>query len=213
MEITIIYTNWRRKDNLSEIISNCKKQTLLPKIVVVDNAFSDEDNKFIDSDIEILERDNSLKCWARWIASFNYDSKYICIMDDDISFSRDNVLEDCYNYMENNSYLNGIGCEGVELNRNSEYFNSNHVFSSTKDILVPIIKGRFMFIRKTSLNNLDLTPDLTCDDIKVSYHLKNKVVPSFLSNSFYNLKQGTESLSGKQYQYNKRLLAAKKYFK
>ena len=161
MEITIIYTNWRRKDNLSEIISNCKKQTLLPKIVVVDNAFSDEDNKFIDSDIEILERDNSLKCWARWIASFNYDSKYICIMDDDISFSRDNVLEDCYNYMENNSYLDGIGCEGVELNRNSEYFNSNHVFSSTKDILVPIIKGRFMFIRKTSLNNLDLTPDLT----------------------------------------------------
>ena len=213
MEITIIYTNWRRRDNLNEIISNCKKQTLLPKIVVVDNSFSDEDNRFIGDSIEILERDNSLKCWERWLISFNYESKYISIMDDDISFSRDNVLEDCYNYMENNLDIDGIGCEGVELNRNSEYFNSNHVFSSTKDISVSIIKGRFMFIRKSSLNNLDLISDLTCDDIKVSSHLKNKIVPSFLSNSFYDLKQGTESLSGKQYQYNKRLLAAKKYFK
>ncbi len=213
-KLTIIYTNWRRRDNLNEIVTNCLKQTLLPKIVVIDNAFSDNDNKFIIDNplVEILKKDNSLKCWERWLVSLDYDSKYICIMDDDLSFSRDNILEDCYNYMENNLTVDCIGYQGVKLNYDKEYFKSEHHQAILKDVPVTIIKGRFMFIRKTSLN-FDLKPDFTCDDIKISSTLKTKILSYVLCDGFYELFQGDESLSLKHYQHIQREYATKKYFR
>lgn len=214
MEITIIYTNWRRRNNLNEIVQNCLKQTLLPEIVIVDNAFLDENNKFIcdDSSVQILEKNNSLKCWERWLTALDYNSKYICIMDDDLSFTRNEIMKECYDYMEINTNVDCIGYQGVKLNNNREYFNSPHYESSFKDIPVSIVKGRFMFIRKTSLN-FDLTPDLTCDDIKISSILKTKILPSILYKGFYELIQGDESLSLKHYQHTQREYAAKRYFK
>ena len=215
MEIILIYTNWKRKSNLHRIIEITKQQNMLPKIIIVDNSYSDENNRFIsdDTSIDILERDNTLKCWERWLVSFNYNSKYTCIMDDDLEFSRNNVIEDCYKFMENNLFVDGIGCEGVQLIKNTGYVDSNHVFPTKSNIKVSIIKGRFMFIRTSSLIGLNLEPDLTCDDIKVSSHLKIKIIPSFLYNSFFDLPQGAESLSIKHYQHIKREYSTKKYFK
>lgn len=214
-KVVIIYTNWRRRNNLTEIISKCKNQTLLPKIIVVDNASSDENERYITDDpsIEIIKKDNTLMCWERWLVSFNYDSDYLCIMDDDISFNRDNIIEECYNYMEKTPNIDCIGYEGVVLNKSREYFNSGHYIASLKDIMVSIVKGRFMFIRKSSLNGLDLGEDLTCDDIKVSSYLKNKKLPLLLYNGFYDLQQGNESLSGKSYQRIKRDYSTRRYFK
>ena len=215
MSVTLIYTNWKRKKNLLEIIDAAKKQTFPLKIFIVDNASNDVNNKFCndDSSINVIEKDNSLMCWERWLVAFDSDTKYICIMDDDICFSKNNVIESCFNFMENNINVDGIGVEGVKLNYNG-YYNSDHLFStSKKNINVTIIKGRFMFIKKESLLNVDTAPDLTCDDIKISSYLKNKLLPSFLSDCFYNLPEGTESLSGKYYQHINREYATKKYFK
>jgi GT2 family glycosyltransferase len=216
MDVAIIYTNWRRKNNLHKIIKNVFKQTLLPKIIIIDNSSQDEQNKFIidDDKVTIINSDNSLKCWQRWLVAIKEDSKYVCVMDDDICFSIDNVLENCYDFMENNLNIDCIGYEGVDLIKGKSYFDNNHYGSQrNKNIKVDIVKGRFMFIRKSSIVNLNLNPDLTCDDIKVSSHLKNKLIPNFLYNGFYELPQGSESLSRRHYQPDQRNYAAKKYFK
>lgn len=213
MSITIIFTNWRRKNNLKKIVEATKKQTTLPKIVIVDNASNDKEHSFeSDEDsVLVIKKDNSLMCWARWLESFNHDSEYICVMDDDLIFTNKDVINLCYQFMEKNKEIDCIGLEGVILNKES-YVTSFHVFPSNEDLKVSVVKGRFMFIRKSSLNKLDLKPDLTCDDIKVSSFLKNKIIPSFLKNSFIDLPSGNESLSAKQYQHIKREYASKKYF-
>lgn len=216
MEITLILTNWRRKNNLTQLVKKVMEQSIKPKLIVIDNSSDDVDNKFIyeSNDIVTLNNDNSKMCWARWEVAIKEKSKYVCIMDDDLIFSRDNVLEDCFNYMESNPDLDCIGLEGVKLMKSKGYFASNHQFAkSNHTIPVSIIKGRFMFIKTKSLSNLDMTPDLTCDDIKVSSHLNKKILPSILWNSFYDLPQGSESLSGKHFQQVKREYATKKYFK
>lgn len=215
-DIVIFYTNWRRRDFLHEIINNTKKQTLQPKIVVIDNASFDVENKFITEDetIDVVEKFNTLKCWERWLVSTNYDSKYKCIMDDDLSFIREGVLEDCFNYMESNLDIDCIGLEGVTLVKGKTYYNGIHQIAKMNYFLpVDVVKGRFMFIRSSSLKNLDLNPDFTCDDIKVSSHLNKKILPSCLASSFYDFPQGSESLSNKKYQQTQRDYAHKKYFR
>jgi glycosyltransferase involved in cell wall biosynthesis len=215
-KVTIFYTNWKRNKYLQEIIENTKKQTLQPKIVVVDNSSSDEENKFVieDTTIDIVNRSNALKCWERWLISNEYESTYKCIMDDDLSFSREGVLEDCFNYMEVNKDIDCIGVEGVTLMKGKTYYQGNHQVAKMNYFLaVHVVKGRFMFIRSSSLKNLDLNPDLTCDDIKVSSFLNKKVLPSFLASSFYDFPQGEESLSNKTFQQVQRDYAHKKYFR
>lgn len=216
MDLTIILTNWKRKENLKKILDQIKKQTIKLKIIIVDNSSLDNENCFSSEDhsIQILKKDNSLMCWQRWEEAVKQKTKYVCIMDDDLNFTRDNVLDDCFKYMEANSNIDCIGLEGVKLMKSKGYFEGNHQFAkSNHTIQVSIIKGRFMFVRTESLKGLDMTPDLTCDDIKVSSHIKNKILPSILWNSFIDLPQGKESLSGKQFQTIKRDYATKKYFR
>lgn len=216
MKITIILTNWKRKNNLEKIIKETKKQSLLPKIVLVDNSSKDNENKFIyeGNDIEIIKRNNELVCWERWLASFNFESDYKCIMDDDLIFTRNQVLEDCFHFMEANKNVDCIGLEGVKLMKGKSYFECEHQHAKINHTIpVSIIKGRFMFIRSKSLIGLDMEPDLTCDDIKVSSHLKLKYLPSILWESFSDLPQGAESLSGKKFQSIQRDYATKRYFR
>lgn len=216
MDLTIILTNWKRKNNLLQIVDKIKDQTIRVNLIIIDNCSFDLENKILieNKEIKIIAKDNSLMCWERWEEAIKQDTKYICIMDDDLIFTRNNVLQDCYNYMEANNNIDCIGLEGVKLIKSKGYFGSNHQFAkSNHTIPVSIIKGRFMFLKKESLNGLDMTPDLTCDDIKVSSHLKVKILPPILWNSFKDLPQGNESLSGKQFQHIKRDYATKKYFR
>ena len=135
-------------------------------------------------------------------------------MDDDLSFSRNNVIEDCLNYMEAFPDVDCIGVEGVSFVKHKQYGECNHYMAfKPNDIKVSMVKGRFMFVRHLSLKDLDLSPDLTCDDIKINSFLKHKMLPAILSNSFYDLPQGKESLSGKSYQQNLREYARNRYFK
>lgn len=216
MNVLTIFTNWKRKKNLEEIIIKTCEQSLKPDIVIIDNASNDPENRFETnhSQIQIIRRDNSMMCWERWIESFNHEHKYKCIMDDDICFSKKDVLEQCYKFMEENESIDCIGPEGVLLLKGKGYFEGPHQLAKGGiNIPVSVIKGRFMFVRSKSLDGMDMKPDLTCDDIKVSSHLKNKVLPEILFNSFCDLPQGDESLSGKHYQALQRDYAVKKYFR
>ena len=214
MSVNIFFTNWRRSNHLYKIIDETKSQSLIPNIFVIDNASNDIQNKFVSnySDITVIEKDNSKMCWERWLVALSNPNKYICIMDDDIVFKNKDVLKKCYNYMENNANVDAIGAYGVKYLKQLGYFGSEHTYCKHKDVPVPILKGRFMFVRFDSIFNLNKETELTCDDIKVSSILKTKILPGCLVDSFEDLPQGTESLSIKSYQNIKRDYAAKRYF-
>lgn len=134
-------------------------------------------------------------------------------MDDDISFTKKDVLEKCFKYMEEAPQVDAIGAFGVKYTPHKNYFGCEHTYCKHKDVPVTILKGRFMFVRFDKLANMDREVDLTCDDIKVSSFLKNKILPGVLVNCFYDLPQGDEALSSKSYQNIKREVAAKRYFR
>jgi hypothetical protein len=188
---------------------------LVPNIFVIDNAANDEKNNFLteDSSIKILQKNNTKMCWERWLAALENKNKYVCVMDDDITFSKPDVMQKCYEYMEENIKVDAIGAYGVKYAKNMGYFGSEHTYCKHKDVEVPILKGRFMFVRFESIIQIDQKVEPTCDDIKISSFLKKKILPGCLVHSFHDLPQGNESLSGKFYQNTQRDYAAKMYFK
>lgn len=215
MKINIFLTNWRRRDHLYKIIDCIKSQSLLPNIFVIDNASTDPLNQFElkSSDIQLIKSDNSKMCWQRWLSALDFPSTYSCVMDDDIIFTRKHIIEKCANYMEDTPKVDAIGAYGVKYSKQLGYFRSEHTYCKHKDVPVPILKGRFMFVRSSSIACLDRETEPTCDDIKVSSFLRVKVLPGCLVNSFEDLPTGNESLSAKSYQSTKREYAANRYFK
>jgi GT2 family glycosyltransferase len=214
-KILTVLTNWKRKDYLEDILKSFQNQTISTDIVVVDNGSEYENLKFHFENIEIIKRDNSNKCWERWIEVSNRHKKYdyICIMDDDLIFNQKDVIENCLNYMESYLECDCIGREGVKYYSQKGYVGSDHFFpNNNTDTYVDIIKGRFMFIRSKSIHISEVTPDPTCDDIVISSVLNNKIIPKFLYGSFKDLVEGNESLSKKFYQTTRREIVSKTYF-
>lgn len=213
--ISMILLNWKRRQNLSIILDKVKQQTELPTIYVIDNSFTDPINKItVDESINYIPSDNSLQCWSRWNLSKDLSSNYICVMDDDLIFIDDRVLEICKNYLDLNPQVDAVGFAGVLDDGGNNYWRSTHLHNPLdNDTEVKVIKGRFMFIRKDRLNDLDMTPDFTCDDIKVSSHLQKKVLLSDLRGKFKNMEEGMEAVHRQPQQHQKRLDAMNKYFK
>ena len=214
MSVTLIYTNWKRKDNLLDIIESAKQQTYPLNIIVIDNSSQDHLNKINVEGVSYIKKNNDLKCWERWIFAKKCQTEYVCIMDDDLIFSDNNIISDCVSYMNQNYNVDCIGYEGVVYSKHSGYWGSEHyTCNDSQDIKVNIVKGRFMFIKTDSLSLLDDLVEPTCDDIKVSSILDIKVLPKILYGRFEDLPYGDESLSQKSYQQVKRDYAVKSYFK
>jgi hypothetical protein len=213
-EISIVFLNWKRRENLSSILLQTLSQTIQPDMYLIDNASNDERYKITVTDpIKYIPKDNSLQCWARWELVKDINSNYFCVIDDDITFSDHKVLEICKNFMDKNPSVDAVGYAGVINDQKSQYWYCTHIQNpEDKNISVDVIKGRFMFIRRSSLEGLDMTPDFTCDDIKVSSHLKKKIVLSELGNKFSNMKEGDEALHVQVSQREKREISMRKYF-
>jgi hypothetical protein len=141
------------------------------------------------------------------------DTRYVCIMDDDLTFTRPTVIEECQAYMDEHKGVQCIGAFGVLLPKGRRYWESRHTKAKhDTTVAVQVVKGRFMFIRRDALDGLGIEPDLTCDDIKVSAHLWDKRLPGFLHRAFKDLVEGPEALHADPVQRMKRNEAAAKYF-
>ena len=141
------------------------------------------------------------------------DTRYVCIMDDDLTFTRPTVIEECEAYMDEHEGVQCIGAFGVLLAKGRRYWESRHAKAKHETtIAVQVVKGRFMFIRRDALDGLGMEPDLTCDDIKVSAHLWDKRLPGFLHRAFKDLVEGQEALHADPVQRMRRNEAAAKYF-
>ncbi len=213
IDVTLLYLNYKRRNQLLKILKVAKNQSRRFDIFVIDNSSRHEDHAINPSGIKLIKSDNSNQCWERWIHAKKVCTKYVCVMDDDLIFTKGNIIESCYNYMESNPDVDCVGAFGVQYDDKKGYWDSLHLKYPEKDTEVSIIKGRFMFVRTKSLQGLDMKPDLTCDDIKVSSHLNKKVLLKDLAEGFRGLRSGPEAVSSFKDHNSKREKAAKKYFR
>jgi hypothetical protein len=134
-------------------------------------------------------------------------------MDDDLKFNSNTTLDECRAILEANPDVDCVGFYGVLYDKDRGYMGSPHINGrmSNSGVFVDIVKGRFMFMRTKSLNGLDTSPDFTCDDIKVSSHLKSKAIIPLKNNGFTDLIQN-DAVSLRPDHNEKRNSAGLKYF-
>ena len=210
---TIIYTNWRRAAQLQGIVGRAIDQTAHPQVHLIDNA-SGTRHAYQGKAHKMIHADNTLKCWARWVEAMQVDTRYVCIMDDDLTFVRQDTIERCELYMHEHPQVEVIGAFGVTMAPRRTYWQSQHHRAFKEDRQVSIIKGRFMFMRTASVPEVEADGyQDTCDDICISYHTGMKVLPAFMRGALSNLVEGAEALHASPLQQEKRNRAAAYYAK
>lgn len=215
MKITALLLNWKRQENIVKVIQSIKDQTVDIDIWLWNN--NPEDKTKYDVDVQI-DSSNNFKCWPRWLIGSMVDDGYIFTLDDDIMFSKNDVIENCVKTYQNiitKELFPIIGYSGVKLNENKDYWDSKHFHKPYKNenIMVDIIKGRFMFMDNNILSKVKMQNEPTCEDIKISSYSKYKMIPSSIINGLVNLDEGSEALHASSEQREKRNIAVKRYFK
>ena len=214
MKVTALLLNWKRQENIVKVIQSIRDQSIDVDIWLWNNNI--EDKTSYDVDVQI-NSSNNFKCWPRWLIGSMVDEGFIFTLDDDIMFNKTDVIENClkiYETIDTTETFPIIGYSGVVLNEEKDYWSSTHTHKPYEDtdIMVDVIKGRFMFMDSKILKNVLLENEPTCEDIKISSYSNYKVIPSLLSNGLTNLKEGREALHKSLEQKEKRTVAVKKYF-
>jgi hypothetical protein len=221
MKATALLLNWKRKDNLIQVIDAIKSQTVGVEIILWNN--NPEDQTAYDVDIQINASSNLL-CWPRWLMASYASTEYVFTNDDDLMFADNRVIQDCIRYVNKCDCM--IGYAGVKLS-NKGYFGSMHISQPPeKDTKVNILKGRFMFLKKEYLKNVPIIPYKMMtptqikggyrieDDLLINHYYKGiKVIPSFLQNRIINLPEGKEAYSLDKIHKKSREITIKKIFK
>ena len=211
MNSTIIYTNWRRAAQLQTVVEAALLQSTAPQVWVVDNAAGTR-HEYHGKAHRMIYDDNRLKCWRRWQVAREVDTRFVCIMDDDLTFVRQDTIERCELYMQEHPQVEVIGAFGVTMAPRRTYWQSQHHRAFKEDRQVSIIKGRFMFMRAASVPEVEADGyQDTCDDICISYHTGMKVLPAFMRGALSNLVEGAEALHASPFQQEKRNRAAAYY--
>ncbi len=207
--VTAILLNWKRPENLVEVIKSIRSQNIPIDIWLWDN--SNSEHKF-DVD-QRFQSSINLKCFPRWCLASMVQTEYFFVIDDDIMFTDGEVISDCIQYHKLIDIEDLIlGQTGVILNKEMIYFNSEHFSNVERSVGVDIVKGRFMFMKQSVMNKVTMDASFTCDDIKISSQLNHKVLPAFLHNRFKDLQEGEEALFRTEGQRELRQLATKQFF-
>jgi hypothetical protein len=214
MKVTALLLNWKRQENIVKVIQSIRDQSIDIDIWLWNNNI--EDKTSYDVDVQI-NSSNNFKCWPRWLVGSMVDEGFIFTLDDDIMFNKTDVIENClktYKTIGKNRTFPIIGYSGVVLNKEKDYWESKHInkpYDDT-DVIVDVIKGRFMFMDSKILKNVLLENEPTCEDIKISSYSNYKIITSLMSNGLIKLYEGPEALHSSLEQREKRTEAAKKYF-
>lgn len=182
-DITVLLLNWKRPEQLKQLIECVRAQSVKTEIFVWNN--NSEDHTDFGVDLQINASKN-LMCWPRWFMGVYASADVIAVIDDDILLRDDEVLRDCVEEMAVSCALGyaGVGY-GVE-----NYFSRRHFRPDWLNQGVQILKGQFFVTHKYVLTELRLQPHAKLamslagpsveDDICVSAAIKVKTVPSFL---------------------------------
>lgn len=204
-QATACLLNWKRPQNIGRTIASCREQGAA--VFLWNNNPEDKTRFPVDWQV-----DSSINrfCMPRWWLASMADTEYVFSLDDDLAFARQHVIRDCIALMETlpEDAIIGrgaemiVGSDGKSISMNRE----------RKIDRVDIIKGSFLFTRKTVVQSMFLRHDLQRgDDIFVSSHSKNKQVPDFMHDAFIRFENGAESLCKNSRHYIIRREASRRY--
>lgn len=192
---TALLLNWKRSDNMHKVIKSIREQTANIKIFLWNNNFDDLTD--YGADVQVNSSQN-FYCWPRWLMGSLADTDFIFTLDDDLMLTRPTFIEQCMGYCEDLPVDDIIlGLTGVILNKNNDYWQSEHIVVSNgvQDRRVDIIKGRFMFMRRDYLDGITLKHgSQQSEDIYISSFSNNKIVPAMSCGAWCNLPEGSEAL-------------------
>jgi hypothetical protein len=190
---TAILTNYRRPLNLPLVIESIRRQTVPVEIFLWDNSGALP----VPVDLTVKASVN-LHCSARWTLAQFASSDYVFNIDDDLALADPMVIEKCIGYVGKSD--TAIGKEGVTADPGAGYWGSPHVSTGPAwTSSVDILKGRFIFARKSCILSAMVPASVTLadprfeDDIALSSGIPHKVIPSFLHGAFRELPQGDEA--------------------
>ena len=218
-DITVVFTHWKRTENLRFIIEQIKKQTVAPKIFVWNNS---EYLNWPEIDWQIHSSENTIT-WTRWFMSTMADTEFVCIMDDDLVLKNTHIFEEAISFLSRQKNDILIGPIGINLDNEKEYKKCPRKYASKdQDWSVDVILGRLLIFRRRLLEGVKVVTDidratLLSDDIIMSaltskgtrrYH----AVPSLFYDSITELPSPHAACSLPDH-YELREKARRKYFK
>ncbi len=207
-QITILLLNFKRPQNISIILDGIARQTLPARVFLWNNGEVDVNSPQIDW----YERsDVNVGCMARWRMAQRAKTPFVMSMDDDLCFSRNDVLQQIVqtlNHPDNRNRIVGmagmcfdrfplykfrrtVSCRRYQDKQCLRYEESTTLL--LRDTAVDMIMGRLMAFRRNLLEGLWL-PDEREDDIFLSATVaggtrKHHRVPAVLNDAFYELPE------------------------
>lgn len=192
--LTIVLLNWKRPDNLRRVLDDLGRQTLRPEIFLWNNG-----GPFAHPAVAWQVDSSANKmCWPRWFMASMASTEFIAVLDDDLTFRDERVLEDAVERARAMPPRTALGYAGAVLHDMRNYGECDHVHSDAAgDRQVDIVKGRFMLLRTADLRTVHLEPDpprevLMSDDIMICGALADgrkgrHLVPAVLAGRFREL--------------------------
>lgn len=216
-KVTALLLSWKRRSNIPVIIESLRRQSVSVEIFLWNNAIEDDIRYPVDLQINSSE---NLMCWTRWMMAVYASGNYICTIDDDLSFSDENVLRDGIEYCESHSC--SVGGFGAVIHKDGHYKHSRHIRLTKdkieEDIEVDVLKGRFILTSKSNLNEIPMYPEDSSvdnprieDDIIVSSCLGYKVLPRIFVGRLVDLPKFGNNLFCQSGHMESRERARKKY--
>jgi hypothetical protein len=151
--VTVCLTNWRRPENLKRIINQIRNQSVPIKIFLWNNGpyinVADVD-WYVESSVNVI-------CAARWFMAASADTDFVCIHDDDLFLTDDEVFSDILKIAERLPSTTILGPTGVKLRPGVDYKDADHFYSFrsnlTTDTQCDIIKGSMMLMKTSELRS------------------------------------------------------------
>lgn len=171
MKIAAVLLNWKRPDNLRQVIAALREQTVPIEIVLWHNGSSDE----IEGADWVIRSDRNAGCLARWHVAALTGADYVFCLDDDLIPARADIIEQCAQRSRQEGDNRIIGRSGRTIGPAPRYYRMGKSIgtSAAEDRYADIIKGRFMFVPRRLLAQVPLgflDYEGRGDDIWISLH-------------------------------------------
>lgn len=202
-DVLAVLLNFRRAENLRNIVRVLKAQTVVPRIAVWNNGERGSiDRSTVDY---LIESSENLQCMSRWHAATLLGREYVFSLDDDLTIVNSDFLERCVRACRVYHDERIIGYAGRSIGTPPRYYLGGTADRSdgTEDAFTDVVLGRFMFMHVNLLNRVPMRcpyPDSgRGDDIWMSLNTsvsrRYHVLPRFTKDAFGELPDGGVGLA------------------
>jgi hypothetical protein len=169
--ITVTLLNWRRPENMSQLLDSLAGQTLRPTILFWNNGAT-----FLDARLDLVVHANrNVGCWPRWFLGAMAETDYVCTIDDDLALKDDRVLEDLVRAMDEDAVEDRMyGLEALVIHPGETYRDGldRHRESHTAarraamEPLMPVdvVKARLVALHRAALETVPLLPGMFTEE-------------------------------------------------